>query len=92
MHLFLLFLFLVTTQKKYFELKVRYLHECLVVELFLQVTKKLANHLFAEPFPRDEEFGNGDRPILDEASLNQVLDAFLWFSEGKSTSMKSLIQ
>lgn len=50
------------------------------VELFLSVSKELANHLPTQAFPLEQEMRHAYRSVWNKVPLNQILDAFFWFS------------
>lgn len=48
------------------------------VKWTIDAAQIFTNHLLGQAFPCDEKSGNGSRRILQEASLNQINDAFVW--------------
>lgn len=54
--------------------------EDVTVELFLPVSKELANHLPTQAFPLEQEVGHTHRSVRNKVSFYQILNALLWFS------------
>lgn len=58
--------------------------EDVTVELFLPVSKELANHLPTQAFPLEQEVGHTHRSVRNKVSFYQILNALLWFSADRA--------
>lgn len=50
------------------------------MKLLLPVSQELANHLPTQAFPLEQEMSHAHRSVWNKAALDQILDAFFWFS------------